>query len=199
MKAGTRRLTGGDGRSYEFDPGSLCLELLLTGGPGPYGSFETLHSPADLAGWLTASRLAATAPLAPPDPRITPAELRKVRRLRDTLWTVMPAAARGERPAGADLEVLNESAATALRPALDPATGRRRWVTPVTGAQLLGTAAREAIDIIGGEGSARLRECGADDCRLLFLDTSRPGTRRWCSMQRCGNRHKVRTYRGKAG
>ncbi|MDI5982688.1 CGNR zinc finger domain-containing protein, partial [Amycolatopsis magusensis] len=27
------------------------------------------------------------------------------------------------------------------------------------------------------------------------LDTSRPGNRRWCSMQRCGNRNKVKAYR----
>jgi predicted RNA-binding Zn ribbon-like protein len=29
----------------------------------------------------------------------------------------------------------------------------------------------------------------------MFYDTSRPGNRRWCSMQRCGNRHKVGNYR----
>ena len=44
----------------------------------------------------------------------------------------------------------------------------------------------------------RIRECSADDCRLVYLDTSRSGTRRWCSMQRCGNRAKVRTFRAKA-
>jgi predicted RNA-binding Zn ribbon-like protein len=40
----------------------------------------------------------------------------------------------------------------------------------------------------------RVRECPADDCRLIFLDTSRPGSRRWCSMRRCGNRAKARTH-----
>ncbi|NEE48667.1 CGNR zinc finger domain-containing protein, partial [Streptomyces sp. SID8455] len=42
-----------------------------------------------------------------------------------------------------------------------------------------------------------IRTCGADDCRLLFVDTSRPGKRRWCSMERCGNRHKVRAHRAR--
>jgi predicted RNA-binding Zn ribbon-like protein len=39
--------------------------------------------------------------------------------------------------------------------------------------------------------------CEGDDCYLMFFDTSRPGNRRWCSMQRCGNRHKVGAYRSR--
>jgi predicted RNA-binding Zn ribbon-like protein len=37
----------------------------------------------------------------------------------------------------------------------------------------------------------RIRECANPDCVLWFLDTSRPGTRRWCSMASCGNRDKA--------
>ncbi|WP_431965125.1 CGNR zinc finger domain-containing protein [Nocardia sp. bgisy134] len=33
--------------------------------------------------------------------------------------------------------------------------------------------------------AARIRACTADDCGLLFIDTSRPGHRRWYSMERC--------------
>nr|WP_188296427.1 SIP domain-containing protein [Streptomyces sp. CBMA156] len=40
--------TPGGGR-FHFDPGALCLELLTTGGPGPYARYEVLHRPADLA------------------------------------------------------------------------------------------------------------------------------------------------------
>jgi hypothetical protein len=32
-------------------------------------------------------------------------------------------------------------------------------------------------------------------CSLLFVDTSRSGRRRWCSMERCGNRAKVAAHR----
>jgi predicted RNA-binding Zn ribbon-like protein len=39
---------------------------------------------------------------------------------------------------------------------------------------------------------SRLRKCG--QCVLHFLDTSKKGTRRWCSMQLCGNRLKVAAY-----
>ncbi|MFD0786561.1 CGNR zinc finger domain-containing protein [Micromonospora azadirachtae] len=42
-----------------------------------------------------------------------------------------------------------------------------------------------------------MRECGAHNCHLVFVDTSRPGQRRWCSMERCGNRHKVSSLRAR--
>jgi predicted RNA-binding Zn ribbon-like protein len=40
---------------------------------------------------------------------------------------------------------------------------------------------------------ARVRSCAR--CTLLFVDRSPPGTRRWCSMERCGNRSKTAHYR----
>jgi predicted RNA-binding Zn ribbon-like protein len=38
----------------------------------------------------------------------------------------------------------------------------------------------------------RVRKCAR--CVLHFYDTSKKGTRRWCSMQLCGNRLKVAAY-----
>ena len=43
----------------------------------------------------------------------------------------------------------------------------------------------------------RVRECAADDCAIVFYDESRSNNRRWCSMQRCGNRAKVRAHRAR--
>lgn len=39
---------------------------------------------------------------------------------------------------------------------------------------------------------SKIRKCGA--CILHFYDTSKKGTRRWCSMSACGNRSKVASY-----
>jgi predicted RNA-binding Zn ribbon-like protein len=39
---------------------------------------------------------------------------------------------------------------------------------------------------------SRLRKC--EGCVLHFHDTSKKGTRRWCSMNLCGNRSKVAAY-----
>ncbi|MBB2948223.1 hypothetical protein FB565_008006 [Actinoplanes lutulentus] len=40
-------------------------------------------------------------------------------------------------------------------------------------------------------------ECSGDTCPLVFVDSSRPGARRWCAMERCGNRHKLRALRAR--
>ncbi|MHB8244304.1 MAG: CGNR zinc finger domain-containing protein [Acidimicrobiales bacterium] len=41
----------------------------------------------------------------------------------------------------------------------------------------------------------RLKVCQSDRCRFAFYDSSRNRSGTWCSMQVCGNRAKVRTYR----
>lgn len=195
MSVGTRVLTDRGGQQFTFDPGSFAMELLLTGGPGAYAVWEILHEPADLAEWLTSSRLAAMAPLHTDDLRITRAELERIKEFRDSLWGAAEAVIRGERPSGGDLLVINEAAARRPVPYLDPATMTQTWGTPMYGSQVLGAAAVDAIEVLANAPAGRLRQCSADNCRLLFVDTSRPGNRRWCSMQRCGNRAKVAAHR----
>jgi len=51
----------------------------------------------------------------------------------------------------------------------------------------------DAIDLLGLRPD-RLRSCQHDDCTLWFLDTSKGGRRRWCSMERCGNRAKAKRH-----
>jgi predicted RNA-binding Zn ribbon-like protein len=192
MRPGTRVLTPATGESFTFDPGSFALELLLTGGPGVYERWEVLHQPADLAEWLAESRLEAA------EFRIRQDEFRRIKQFRDTFLQVALALSRGDTPAVADLEVVNFGAGRRPVPRIDPSTLTRTLVTPVTGTQVLGAAAADAIDLVASAASRRLRMCAGDHCLLLFLDTSRPGNRRWCSMQRCGNRNKISTYRAKA-
>ncbi|MGH3517045.1 MAG: CGNR zinc finger domain-containing protein [Haloechinothrix sp.] len=195
MQAGSRLLTGSDGRPFEFDPGSFALELLLTGGPGSMN--ELLRTPADLVDWMVDSRLANIAPLAADQIQVRLSELRLLKEFRDTMWTVARTVAHFGWPEPNQVELINRCVETAMRLELDPFADVRRWAAPITGADVLGTAARDAVDIIGGR-APRLRECQAEDCYLLFFDTSRPGSRRWCSMRRCGNRHKVQTFRARS-
>ncbi|MBP2320240.1 putative RNA-binding Zn ribbon-like protein [Kibdelosporangium banguiense] len=196
MTAHSRVLTSLDGQRYHFEPGNFCLELLVTGGPGPGEAYEILHAPDDLAAWLVDSRLAEVAPVRIEDLEITAEALAYTRRFRDTMWSVGTAIAHGQAPEKSHLQVINEAVGPLPRPRIDLETGKRAWAPPITGAQIVGAAAREAIDIID---SPRLRQCASDNCYLLFLDTSRPGNRRWCSMERCGNRHKVRQHRSRKG
>jgi predicted RNA-binding Zn ribbon-like protein len=196
MPPGTRVLTPLTGEPYTFDAGCFSLELLLTGGPGKYAQWEILHGPEDLAGWLVDSRL-ATVPLRAADFRIRPSDLRRIKDFRDTFLSVALALTRGARPRPADLEKINFAAGQGPVPRLDPRTLVAGWQTPITGTQVLGAAAADAIEQVASASSGRLRMCAAPDCLLLFADTSRPGNRRWCSMQRCGNRNKIRTYRSR--
>lgn len=44
----------------------------------------------------------------------------------------------------------------------------------------------------------RLKICPGDDCGWAFYDPSRNRSKRWCSMEACGNRSKVRAFRDRA-
>lgn len=188
-----------DGQVFRFDAGSLWLELLLTGGPGDLAVFESLHTPDDLAVWSGQSRLR----LSPAGVLVDARELATAVLLRDRLWGLAAALAHGSEPGsllGPELLALVNAAAAAvpLAPRLG-VDGNREWTLPATGAQLLSTVARDVIDVLTGPYAARVRECESGDCRLVFLDTSRPGNRRWCAMERCGNRSKVRALRKRRG
>lgn len=191
--ASTIGLTARDGISFQVATGALCLDFVYTGGAGTRARWETLHEPADLERWVRSCRLAAVAPL-PPLLVVTVAELAQARELREVLWRCGNDAADGRGVGSADAMALTRyAAAPDLVPAL--ADGRAAWSGPVTGAQVVSAMARDAIALFGGPAADRVRRCAADDCALLFLDTSRPGVRRWCAMTRCGNRTKARTRR----
>jgi predicted RNA-binding Zn ribbon-like protein len=51
---------------------------------------------------------------------------------------------------------------------------------------------RAAADLLASDDSARIRECGGDDCGWMYVDRSRNGLRRWCQMGVCGTKEKSR-------
>jgi predicted RNA-binding Zn ribbon-like protein len=57
---------------------------------------------------------------------------------------------------------------------------------------LLGPLAHSIAALFADLDRTKIRKCGS--CVLHFYDASKKGTRRWCSMQMCGNRAKVATY-----
>lgn len=66
----------------------------------------------------------------------------------------------------------------------------------VRGALAQVTASATIARIKGSWG--RLKICPAEDCLRAFYDVSRNRSKRWCSMDVCGNRSKVRTYRDRS-
>jgi predicted RNA-binding Zn ribbon-like protein len=171
-----------------FLTGRVSLDFSHTGGDGDWAVWEILHTPADLARWLgvilSVDGLSAV-----------PADLEAARPLRMAIAVGARSLAAGGPVSAADAAVLNAAASVPpLVPQLTPSGTAIYFVAP-TAPAALSTLARDAIDLFSGPLAERIRVCAADDCGLLLVDTSRPGQRRWCSMQRCGNLAKVRGHR----
>jgi predicted RNA-binding Zn ribbon-like protein len=58
--------------------------------------------------------------------------------------------------------------------------------------RIIGPIAWAALDLLRGGELGRLKQCPPDDCRWLFIDRTKNGSRRWCDMGTCGNRAKKR-------
>jgi len=158
---------------------------------------ETLNGAADLAAWC-----AAEAGIAAPAPGAD--EFAAALALRESLARLFAAHARGDTPPAGDLDAVN--AALALAPpriCLATAPGGLAWAAPVPASWPSARAALlwSAADLLTGPRRDRVRQCDNPECRYLFLDGSKAGTRRWCDMSSCGNRAKAHRHyqRRKAG
>jgi predicted RNA-binding Zn ribbon-like protein len=173
---------------FRFDLGHVTLNFLATLGGRPGSRIERLAAPRDLSRWIAEAGLAA----APPASR---GQLDDARELREAIRRVLDCAREGGDPSASDLRLLNERARSPVpAPQIGPGFTRVSvGPDPVTGA--LAYVARESVEFVTGSELARVRSCAG--CTLLFIDRSRPGTRRWCSMERCGNRDKTARYRHK--
>lgn len=60
-------------------------------------------------------------------------------------------------------------------------------------ADLWALIAAATADLLTERDTSRLRKC--DSCVVHFFDVSKKGSRRWCSMNICGNKRKVAAYR----
>ncbi|WP_349902562.1 CGNR zinc finger domain-containing protein [Parafrigoribacterium humi] len=178
------------GHRWWFDSGSLALDFAYTGAMGHNPAWERLHTPEDLAAWLS-ERFAGI------DGTVTDRDLLDATALRAAIARIVTARSRDEQPGRDDVDVINLFAATPDIPPALPGGSRQAGRTRARASQALSAMAREAIGLFGAESTARVRECAADDCGLVFYDESRSNNRRWCSMQRCGNRAKVRAHRAR--
>jgi predicted RNA-binding Zn ribbon-like protein len=171
---------------FRFGLGHVALDFLATLGGRAGNRIERLASPGDLSRWIAEAGIAAA-------PSASRKLLDDARELREAIRRLLDCAREGGRPGVSDVQLVNEWARS---PVAAPQIGRdfgRVLVgpDPVTGA--LARIARESVEFMTGPELARVRSCAG--CTLLFIDRSRPGTRRWCSMERCGNRDKTARYR----
>jgi predicted RNA-binding Zn ribbon-like protein len=184
--------TGDGERGFRFLGGRACLDLIATAGERERRA-ERLRTPQDLASWLVEAELADEPPAA------SRQDLAHARTLREAVYQTIKRRITGQPAGPGDLAIINDWAG---RPP------PRRWLAAedsqlrvrsdvTTAAALVASVARDAVDLLGGPLADRIRECAAQNCALLFLDTSRAGRRRWCSMATCGARAKMAAYRAR--
>jgi predicted RNA-binding Zn ribbon-like protein len=174
---------------FPFIGGRPALNFVGTLGKRGSADIERLRTPDDLARWADEAGAGSCF--------VTPSELEAARLLREAMYGLVLATL-GRTPARpADVALVNEWAARETHaPALVLRSGTLQRNDPEsTASAVLAAVARDAIDLLTGPEAASIRDCEDPICTLLFVDTSRGHRRRWCSMDRCGARAKMRTLR----
>ncbi len=126
--------------------------------------------------------------------------LRRAIEMREAMYSVFSAIAEKRPVPASPLSILNsyiQEAASQAR--LVQVGGRFEWqfVHLTSLSSLLWPIARAAADLLTSDQLSMVRTCSSPTCKWFFLDTSKNHHRRWCSMQSCGNRAKVRKFYAK--
>jgi predicted RNA-binding Zn ribbon-like protein len=175
--------------------GHPALDLANTTEPRPPGIVEVDHliSPAALLAWARAARVVDEAEAARVEQAWTAAPAAGDAALADTLTIralIDPVLA------GRDLDALSWRWAEAIaRSVLRPAQQKAGLQVGVEPSLLIpDRLADHLVDLVRHADRRRLRACPLDEggCGWLFLDRSRNGSRRWCSMDECGTQVKSR-------
>ncbi|MFE0810489.1 CGNR zinc finger domain-containing protein [Streptomyces sp. NPDC058794] len=119
----------------------------------------------------------------------------RARELRESLRAVLLAHA-GHPPHRAVTPLGELLAAAPLVVTVDPADGAAALAAVRDGSLTARVAVAVAEALVAGTW-ARLKACEAVDCHWAYYDRSPAGRGRWCSMQVCGARAKMRRYRAK--
>ena len=130
-------------------------------------------------------------------------DIERVRDLRDLLARLFDSAIDQKTAATSDIRVLNRIMQKAYANTEVCWTGEgysRQDIDDLALVdRLLSKITRDAIDLLVGPNAKMIARCQDDrGCGWLFIDKSRKGNRRWCSMRECGNHAKIRTLRSKA-
>jgi predicted RNA-binding Zn ribbon-like protein len=185
-------VSGFDHAAFRVDGRALCLDLTATlSGRRSEQAVEHLREPNDLSRWLIATGMLAG------EVRVSQAQLDRARELREAIRSLANDTIAGESFDDRALEFVNRMARPPrLVPQLtvDGLTHAAPARSGLVDAGLSSIAA-DAVELLGGRDRARLKECASPTCALLFIDRSRAGRRRWCSMETCGNRAKTSHYR----
>jgi len=116
----------------------------------------------------------------------------------EAIFRIFKAIAEDESPEDEDLITLSAMVAEAQKHAqIVPNTNGFRWDWTDKRSDLdcmLWPVVRTAADFLTSDDLETVRVCASDSCDLLFIDTSKNHSRRWCNMKSCGNREKARRF-----
>jgi len=182
----------------------MCLDFANTLAYRGSTPTESLHTFGDLVKWCEDARVIP--PLfaqqlrgwSEKHPRRVAESFGSAIALRELIYRIFHALASGGSIDDADLEDLNRALRVAPSRAAIGRLGKNfGWATEELKPSvnlLLAPVLWSAGDLLVGPQLSRLRECSNEKCLWLFLDDSKNGTRRWCSMSACGNRAKAHRH-----
>ena len=185
--------------------GRLCLDFVNTAdGHGGEQLLEFLHSYDDLLAWsrhvgvLDDERVGHLASIAARDVERAQTVFDRAIGLREALFRVVSTVVDSGAPAPDDLAIL-DAALRAVPPRMGIAWNAPRFSWTFRDDadaldQMLWPVVWSAADLLVSDDLARVKLCPSENCGWLFLDGSRNSSRRWCSMEGCGNRAKARRH-----
>src|SRR5215211_3915103 len=192
MASGKRATRKHEPETVHLWGGALCLDFAnsvdWSGDDEPLVGSDVLTDADDVRRW--AHRLGIDGA---PAPAIDDAELDAIHALRLAVHRSFAAHARGGKPQPCDLERVRTDYAQAVGAGrLAERGGALRFEWPPGDPRRLRFAiATDAVALLGApQLLRRVKRCPGRGCGWLFLDRS--GRRRWCSMQTCGSRTKMR-------
>jgi predicted RNA-binding Zn ribbon-like protein len=191
--------------TYTADAGALCLDFAntltrrSTDQPHEWlNSFSDLLEWGEIAGALTSTEARVIRESGKLDPGAGAGMLDRARRLREAIHQIFIAAAKSTPPPREAIDTLNAELVTAnSKRNLQWNGAQFEWrISPEADDpdRILWPVALSAAELLSSPELERVGECQDPDCGWLFLDTSRNHSRRWCSMEDCGNREKARKH-----
>ena len=171
----------------------LCLLFTNTVNTRPHPDRDDLKSLAATRAWAVHTGVADETRVASLAERDLPALVR----LREAVFTCFSALARDNQA--------DEAAVADVLRAFGRASSTASLVQTLAGADLRPAPSKQGADLVHdavalsagrllltAADMRRLKECPG--CGWLFIDHTRAGNRRWCSMDTCGSRAKMRSY-----
>ena len=179
--------------------GRLAIDLLNTVSARDGVAVDLLENPEDLPEWAEV----AGVPYAGQIGLRSATALADLREFREVLRDGLQGWREGQSPSPALIARLNHELARDPRHvSLRLQEGGLVTEMVSTGDpldRLYADLAASLAMMLGRDDRSRYRACANETCRYTFYDDSKPGTRRWCSMELCGGRAKARAFRLRHG